>query len=163
MAWEFKEENSTTYEALPVGDYRVRIESVDKKVSKNGNDMLAIKFAVSGRKNYLFHNIVFLPDRPEITNRMLTSFYHSFPQIPMGEFDLNKWIGKVGAVHVKHEDYNGEPQARVHYFIDASKQNGLPAWVEPDRSEGGASVPQPQQATDGFIDVPEGVQEQLPF
>jgi hypothetical protein len=92
---------------------------------------------------------------------MLTSFYHSFPQIPMGEFDLNKWIGKVGAVHVKHEDYNNEPQARVHYFIDASKQAGLPAWVEPDRTE--HTTPQQAQATDGFIDVPEGVQEQLPF
>ena len=161
MAWEFKEESTPSYEVIPVGDYRVKVESVDKKVSSNGNDMLAIKFAVSGRKSYLFHNIVFLQDRPEITNRMLTNFYHAFPQIPMGEFDLNKWIGKVGAVHVKHEDYNGSPQARVHYFIDASKQNGLPAWVEPDRSDDNKS--QQVQATDGFIDVPEGVQEQLPF
>lgn len=132
MAWEYKREESTSERmVIPEGEHRIRIKSADKAVSKSGNDMLKLTFEVSGYNSLLFHYIVFMADRPEITNRMLTQFFDSFKDIPEGDFDTSHWIGKVGAAKVKHEEYNGNKSAKIHYFIRANKQNELPAWREP--------------------------------
>lgn len=129
MAWSYKREEQS-FEPIPEGIHRIRIKSAEKAMSKNGNDMLAFQFEVSGRSQILYHYIVFLDDRPEITNRMLTQFFDSFAGIPEGDFDMRKWIGKVGACKVKHEEYNGNMQARISYFVSASKQDSLPPWKE---------------------------------
>lgn len=134
MAWEYKREEQQ-FELVPAGKHRIRVKSVEKAQSKNGNDMLTFQFEVSGNKGLLYHYIVFMNDRPEITNRMLTSFFDAFPGIPDGDFNLNNWIGKVGACQVKHEEYNGNNQAKIHYFIKADKQDDLPPWKEPDGRE----------------------------
>lgn len=156
MDWNFQREESTVGGIIPVGEYRIRIKSVEKKVSKNGNDMLSFQFDVSGYPNYLFYNIVFLKDRPEITNRNLTQFFDSFKDIPAGDFNTANWVGKVGACKVKHEEYNGEDQAKVNYFIKADKQTSLPAWQEPKRKDEEASAPTSNTdfaPTEGF-DIP---------
>ena len=129
MSWDYKREEQK-FEVLPEGKYRIRIESADKAISKNGNDMLSLKFSVSGSNSSLFHYIVFLDDRPEVTNRMLTSFFDSFKDIAEGDFNMKNWIGKVGACMVKHQDYNGSPSAKISYFIPADKQDELPPWQE---------------------------------
>lgn len=131
MSWNFQREESSGFSTnIPEGKHRIRIKSADKAVSKNGNDMLALQFDVSGYNTTLYHYIVFMNDRPEITNRMLTQFFDSFKDIPEGEFDMTKWIGKVGACTVKHEEYNGNTNAKIGYFIHADKQGDLPAWKE---------------------------------
>lgn len=147
MAWDFKREESSGFKTnVPEGKHRIRIKSADKAVSKNGNDMLALQFDVSGYDTTLYHYIVFMNDRPEITNRMLTQFFDSFKGIPDGEFDTRKWIGQVGACTVKHEEYNGNINAKVGYFIHADKQGDLPNWREPDGTE---------IDKDGFMKVPD--------
>jgi len=153
MAWEFKREESTSFELIPVGDYRIRIKSAEMAVSKSGKNMIVLQFEVSGHVSILYHYIVFMPDKPEITNRMLTQFYDSFKDIPEGDNHITNWVGKVGACHVKHEMYNDSPQAKIHYFIKADKQNELPAWEEP--MLGGNSQPD--------VNVPAGVDEEIPF
>ena len=158
MAWEFKREESN-YTLIPEGDHRIRIESAEMAVSSNGNNMIKLKFEISGYSSKLFNNIVFLPDRPEITNRMLTAFYDSFKDIPEGDNHLSQWVGKVGACHVKHEDYKGNMQAKVHYFLKADKQVDLPPWKEPmlDSPAGGsASAPLD-------VNIPAGIDEEVPF
>lgn len=157
MSWNFKREEQQ-FTPIPEGDYRIRIKDADKAVSSNGNDMLVLKFEVSGKKSLLFHNIVFLNDRPEITNRMLTRFFDSFKDIPEGDFNMANWIGKVGAAHVFHEEYNGEVRAKIKYFIDAKKQDTLAPWQEPDNAGSGSS--------DGaFIDTSKAIEDakDLPF
>lgn len=131
MAWEFKREETTQFAVIPEGQYRIRIKSAEKAQSKSGNDMLALQFDVSGQNNLLYHYIVFLQDRPEITNRMLTQFFDSFKDIAEGDFTLANWVGKVGACKVKHDEYNGRTSAKVSYFIKADKQGDLPPWQEP--------------------------------
>lgn len=155
--WNYQRDD-TKFAALPVGNYRIRIAKAEKVVSKTGKDMLRLEFEVSGKKSKLFHNIVFLPDRPEITNRNLTQFFDSFAGIPEGDFNTSHWVGKVGACSVKHEEYNGDIQARVDRFIAADKQNGLPAWVEPENGSNavmGASVPD--------VNVPGNIDSEVPF
>jgi len=131
MAWQYqREENSNFTTNIPEGKHRIRIKSAEKAVSKSGNDMLALQFDVSGYNTSLYHYIVFLQDKPEITNRNLTQFFDSFKDIPDGEFDTSKWIGKVGACTVKHEEYNDNINAKVDKFIPADKQGDLPPWQE---------------------------------
>ena len=150
MAWEYKrEESNSEFQVIPEGEYRIRIKSADKAVSKSGNDMLKLVFEVSGYNSQLFHYIVFMPDRPEITNRMLTQFFDSFKDIPEGEFDTNKWIGKVGACKVKHEEYNGKQSAKIHYFINANNQGSIPAWKEPTNNTTAST----SNTTGGYADI----------
>lgn len=131
MSWSYKREERTGFETdIAEGKHRIRIASAEKAVSKNGNDMLALQFEVSGCTSVLYHYIVFMTDKPEITNRMLTQFFDSFKDIPEGDFNTANWIGKVGACNVKHEEYNGNTNAKIGYFIPADKQDDLPAWVD---------------------------------
>lgn len=153
MSWNYQREE-THFEPLPEGKYRVRIKSADKAKSSKGNDMLVLQFEVSGNKKILYHYIVFMPDKAEVTNRMLTQFFDSFKDIPEGDFNMTNWIGKVGAVMIKHEEYNGNMRERISYFISADKQDDLPAWVNPD----GSVVD-----SNGFISFPDAVNDDAPF
>lgn len=146
MAWEYKREESQ-FKLIPEGKHRIRIKAADKAVSKAGNDMLSLQFEVSGENSTLYHSITFLADRPEITNRMLTSFFDSFRDIQDGDFNMQNWIGKVGACVVKHEEWNGKEQARVSYFIKADKQDDLPPWQNPTASAGN------QASNNDFVQV----------
>ena len=152
MAWNYQREERK-FEALPEGKYRVRIKEADKAVSSKGNDMLVLQLEVSGSTKILYHYIVFMPDKAEITNRMLTQFFDSFKDIEEGDFNMNNWLGKVGAVMIKHEEYNGEKRERISYFISADKQADLPAWQNQDGTKVDA---------DGFMEVSDGLGD-LPF
>ena len=132
MAWNFKRDEQTFETKIPEGEHRIRIKSAEKSVSKTGNDMLTLQFEVSGFDATIYHYIVFLQDRPEITNRNLTRFFDSFKGIPEGDLNTANWIGKVGACRIKHEEYNGNKNAKIDYFISADKAENLPAWKEPD-------------------------------
>ena len=64
------------------------------------------------------------------------------------------WVGKIGACKVKHEEYNGEPSAKVSYFLRKKDQDALPAWQEP---KGIASVSgAPNIDADDFVDADDG-------
>ena len=137
MAWKFQREEKS-FEQIPAGDHRVMIESAEQATSKNGNDMLVIKMHVSGYDTMLWHYIVFMDDRPQITNRKLTEFFDSFG-IEDGNFDLASYRGKAGAAHVKIDE-NG--YSKVAWFIHKNKQNSLPPW-QGTASEMPAPVPTP--------------------
>ena len=127
MAWQFKREESE-FEELAEGRYRVMIVDAEMATSKNGNDMLVIKLQVSGTKRNLWNYIVFLDDRPEITNRMLTQFFDSFG-IEEGNFNLKSYLGKIGGCQVKHEQgQDGKIRAKISYFLSKKQQDALPPW-----------------------------------
>ena len=114
---------------IPKGDHRVRIASAIEKKSKSGNDMVELSLDVSNYPGSLFYYLVFLPDNTTMTNTNLKRLWDSFG-IERGNLNVSSWVGKVGAARVKHEDYNGDPQARISYFLDQQKQANLPPWVE---------------------------------
>lgn len=149
MSWNYQREEQK-FSVLPEGRYRIRIKSAEKAQSKSGNDMLVLQFEVSGSSSILYHYITFMSDKPEITNRMLTQFFDSFAGIQEGNFNMQSWIGQVGACMVKHQEYNGNDTAKISYFIHAGKQSDLPAWQEPNgNSNGGANN---VSVDDSFID-----------
>lgn len=142
MNWKF-ERVENTFEEVPVGKHRVVIADATKEVSKAGNDMIKLELDVSGTKAKLWYYIVFMDDRPELTNRLLTAVFDSFDIIE-GDFRLANWKGKAGACMVKKDE---DDRSKVHYFIPKSEQKGLPAWKEPN----GAPFPNVTEVDDGDL------------
>ena len=157
MAWNYERNESRSFKPIPEGNYRIRIKSAEQAVSKSsGNDMIALQFEVSGQRGLLFSYIVLNPNNREQTNKSLTRFFDSFKDIPDGSFDLDKWVGKVGACYVKHEEYNGEMRAKMYYYIHKDKQGDLPPWQEPPHADNAK-----QDSKQEFAPIPEDVD--LPF
>lgn len=151
--WNFSaaDYEEQSFKPIPVGDYRVRIASAEEQTSSNsGRQMIKLTLEVSGYSSTIWHYIVFMPENQKLTNQKLGELWNSFG-IPQGNFNLNSWVGKVGAAKVKHEDYNGEPSAKIAYFINKDRQDKLPAWQEPNKSNG------------GFEEIPTPTDADLPF
>lgn len=123
-----------SFKPIPIGDHRVRIADAVEKTSRSGNEMVELTLEVSGYSGKLWYYLVFLADNVKMTNKKIGSIFDSFG-IQQGNMDIKTWIGKVGAARVAHEEYNGENQPKIKYFISKSRQDSLPAWVEPDNRE----------------------------
>lgn len=146
-----------SFKSIPIGEHRVRIASAEEQTSsKSGNQMIKLVLDVSGYNSTIWHYVVFMPDKQEYTNQKLGELFSSFGIQP-GNFNLAGWVGKVGAAKVKHEQYEGETNAKISYFIGKDRQDKLPDWVEPSNKAavtGGGN-------NNGFtpVDVP----DDLPF
>ena len=129
MAWIF---NPNEYEAkefsiIPAGDHRVRISNVEGKTFKSGNNGFEITLEVSGHGGSLWFYLVLDPADTKKTNQRIGTFFESFG---ITDYDLShyrNWIGKVGGVRVKHEDYNGAQSAKVAFCLNRKNQDKLPA------------------------------------
>ncbi len=135
--WNFNaaDYEEQSFKPIPIGDHRVRIASAEEQTSSSGRQMIKLVLDVSGYSSTIWHFIVFMPENQKLTNQKLGELWNSFG-IQQGNFNLGSWVGKVGAAKVKHEDYNGEPTAKIAYFINKDRQDKLPAWSEPNKSGG---------------------------
>jgi hypothetical protein len=133
--WQFDSNDyeEQSFKPIPVGDHRVRIASAEEQTSNSGRQMIKLVLDVSGYNATIWHFIVFMTDNQKLTNQKLGELWNSFG-IQQGNFNLNSWVGKVGAAKVKHEDYNGESNAKIAYFINKDRQDKLPAWQEPNNA-----------------------------
>jgi hypothetical protein len=152
--WQFSADDYTekNFKPIPVGDHRVRIAEAEEQTSNAGNQMIKLVLNVSGYSTTIWHYVVFMPDRKELTNQKLGELWNSFG-IQQGNFNLQSWIGKVGAAKVKHEERDGETSAKIAYFINKDRQNKLPAWQEPNNAN----------ASEKNADFVEITTEDLPF
>ena len=126
--WQFdpKQYEESSFSIIPVGDHRVRIEDVICKKSKAGNDMFEITLAVSGHGSRLWYYLVLDPADPKKTNQRIGDFFNSFGIVDFNMANYPRWKGKVGAVRVVHEEYNGENQAKVRFCLSRKNQDKLP-------------------------------------
>jgi hypothetical protein len=116
---------------IPEGDHRVMISKVTVKTYSSGNEGFEIMLDVSGYSGKLWHRIIMDPNNPEKTNHNLGKFFESFG---ITDYDLNNyegWVGKDGAVRVKHYTYNGSVSAKVLFCITRAYQTKLPVWRGP--------------------------------
>lgn len=129
MAWTFNpnEYEEQSFQLVPIGDHRVRINDVVFKKSKNsGNDMYEITLDVSGYGSKLWYYLVLDPSDTKKTNQRIGSFFDSFGITDYNMANYPRWKGKVGAVRVLHEEYNGENQAKVRFCLSRKNQDKLP-------------------------------------
>lgn len=127
--WNFdpnQYEEKEGFSIIPVGDHRVRIEDVISKQSKSGRDMFEITLAVSGHSSRLWYYLVLDPADPKKTNQRIGDFFNSFGITDYSMANYSRWKGKVGAVRVVHEEYNGEQQAKVRFCLNRKNQDKLP-------------------------------------
>ena len=153
--WNFdaKDYTEKAFKPIPVGDHRVRIASAEEQTSSAGNQMIKLVLDVSGYNSTIWHFIVFMPDKKELTNQKLGELWNSFG-IPQGNFNLNSWVGKVGAAKVKHETRDGNENAKIAYFISKDRQDKLPAWQDPANGNTAASIVNNFNAMPVDIDLP---------
>lgn len=133
FAFDPNEYEERSYETLPAGEYRIRIDNVEPKTSKNGNPYFAFEFAVSGDNRKIWHNLVLTSDK-KVTNDKLGAFFNSFG---IKDYDLKNfstWLGRVGGAKTKIRPAEGQygEKAEIHFFLPADKVAKLPAWTEPD-------------------------------
>ncbi len=116
---------------IPEGDHRVVVSKVTIKTYSSGNDGFEIMLDVSGYPGKLWHRIILDPSNPEKTNHHLGKFFESFGITNYDLNDYESWVGKDGAVRVKHDSYNGAVYAKVLFCITRAYQAKLPEWRDP--------------------------------
>lgn len=139
--WTFNPNDyeSKTFEIIPTGDHRVRIVDVAEKTFNSGNEGYEITLSVNGYSSKIWHYLVLDRNDPKKTNQRIGDFFESFGITDHQLGSGKQWIGKVGAVRVKHEDYNGSTTAKVAFVISRKNQEKLAPWKE----NGTAPVAQP--------------------
>ena len=152
--WSFNpaEYEESSFAIIPVGDHRVRINDIAPKTFKSGNEGFEITFDVSGYGSKLWFYLVLDPNDTKKTNQRIGSFFDSFGITDFNMSHYPNWKGKIGAVRVKHEEYNGSTSAKVAFCLARKNQDKLPAWK--DSGNGAASI-------GGFVEIPED--DDLPF
>ena len=131
---EYKEND---FSPIPAGDHRVRINDVIEKTFGSGNSGFEITLDVSGHNSKLWFYLVLDPNDTKKTNQRIGDFFNSFG---ITDYDLSHfrgWVGKIGGVRVKHEEYNGENRPKVAFCLSKKNQEKLPAW----KGEAQATVP----------------------
>lgn len=158
MAWTFNpnEYEESSFSLIPAGDHRVRINDVISKRFKSGNDGYEITLDVSGYGSKLWFYLVLDPSDTKKTNQRIGSFFDSFGITDYNMDHYPNWKGKIGAVRVHHEEYNGDQQAKVRFCLSRKNQSKLPAWKE--SGSGSSAAP----AANNFAPV-SGDDDELPF
>jgi len=126
MAWKYERKESQI--TVPVGKHRLRIENAEMGQAKSsGNDMISLTLSISGSNLHIWDRIVFLEDKPDVTNRMCTAVFDAFG-IEEGNFDFATWRGRVGVAQTKIDESG---YAKIAYYVKKGKEGDLPPWVEP--------------------------------
>lgn len=146
---QYKESN---FPIIPVGDYRARITDVVEKKFNSGNDGYEITLEINGYQSKMWFYLVLDANEPAKTNQRIGDFFNSFGITNPAMGNGKQWIGAVGAVRVKHEEYQGENRAKIAYCIGRSRQDKLAAWKN-------ATVQTTQAAPVSQVEIP----SDLPF
>ena len=146
---QYQEKN---FSIIPVGDYRARVADVVEKTFSSGNQGYEITLDINGHASKVWFYLVLDSSNPQQTNQRIGDFFNSFgitnPAMGTGK----QWIGAVGAVRIKHEEYQGNNTAKVAYVIARNRQDKLPAWQNNTTTATAAPVAQ-------SVNIPEN----LPF
>lgn len=128
--WNFdpSQYNERDFAIIPAGDHRVRISEVVEKTFNSGNNGFEITLEVNGHNSRLWFYLVLDQSNPQQTNQRIGEFFNSFGISNTMLGNGKQWVGAVGAVRVKHEEYNGSQQAKVAYCIARSRQDKLAPW-----------------------------------
>ena len=147
---QYQEKN---FQIIPVGDYRAKIVDVQEKKFKSNNEGYEITLEINGYNSKIWFYLVLDPSDVAKTNQRIGDFFNSFGITSPAMGTGKQWIGMVGAVRVKHEDYNGSTSAKVAYCLARNRQDKLAAWKNASGATMAAAPAVPQ------VEIPDN----LPF
>ena len=152
--WNFdpSQYQEKSFELIPAGDYRARITDVVEKTFKSGNEGYEITLAINGYNSHLWYYLVLDKSNPTNTNQRIGEFFDSFGIAGTAMGTGKQWVGSAGAVRVKHEEYNGNMNAKVAYVIARKKQDKLAPWKVNGTTQAAPAV-------DNSVNIP----DDLPF
>ena len=120
--------NARNFAPIPEGDYRVTITDVSEELFNSGNEGFKITLDVPNHKSKLWYYLALDPREPKKTNQRIGMFLDSFAIQDENLSHYNNWIGRDGAVRVKHNQYNGEIKANVAFCLSRSQQQKFPGF-----------------------------------
>ena len=147
---QYQEKN---FEIIPQGDYRVRIADVVEKKFSSGNEGYEMTLEVNGYNSKLWFYLVLNPNEPQKTNQRIGDFFDSFGITNPAMGSGKQWVGAVGAVRVKHEDYNGSTSAKVAYCLSRKNQEKLAPWKNGNTAPAAQAAPQVEIPSDLPFDM----------
>lgn len=159
--WTFDSNDYTAREfaLIPEGDHRVRITKVAEKVFSTGNEGFEITLEVNGHNSNLWYYLILDPTDRQRTNQRLGMFFDSFAITDYNLSNYDSWVGKDGAVRVRHGAYKGTITAQVAFCLGKLQQKKLPVWKDNDskmnnnfcsNTQKSNGVVTPTRAFDGF-------------
>lgn len=119
------EYTARNFELIPEGDYKVIINNIEEKIFSTGNEGFEITLDVAGFNSKLWYYLVLDPNNTTKTNQRIGMFFDSFAIQDYNLSNYNNWIGKDGAVRVRHNTYNGSLTANVAFCLSRSQQGKL--------------------------------------
>ena len=147
--------NSNDYSArnfapIPEGDYRVTIADVTEELFNSGNEGFKFTLDVPNHKSKLWYYLVLDPRDSKKTNQRIGMFYDSFAIRDENLSHYEDWIGRDGAVRVRHSQYNGEIKAGVAFCLSRSQQKKFPGFnggrsTQQNGNSSHGDSPDPQQ------------------
>ena len=128
--WTFDSNDYTAREfaLIPEGDHRVRITKVVEKIFNSGKEGFEITLDVNGHNSKLWYYLVLDPMDRQKTNQRLGMFFDSFAISDYNLSNYDSWVGRDGAVRVKHGGYMGTITAQVAFCLGRKQQDRLPRW-----------------------------------
>lgn len=147
---QYQEKN---FEIIPQGDYRVRIADVVEKKFSSGNEGYEMTLEVNGYNSKLWFYLVLNPNEPQKTNQRIGDFFDSFGITNPAMGSGKQWVGAVGAVRVKHEDYKGSTSAKVAYCLSRKNQEKLAPWKNGNTAPAAQAAPQVEIPSDLPFDM----------
>lgn len=132
LNWHYNQENydQESYSLINQGNHRVRIADVKETMAQNGTEGLEITLEVNGYENKLKHFIWYNRERAAMTDRKLGELFESFDITGDDRKSCEAWVGRMGAVHVVHDEYRGHIIAKVKCCLKRDIQVKLPAWKD---------------------------------
>lgn len=124
VAKKNQEENS--FENLPEGTYLVRIKEAIEQTSKTGKPQIKLTMELVDHNNRLMWHY-FTVVQEDWFQRQVLEFYDCFNLPHEAKLNTMSWIGKVGKVATKNDEYG----MKVKRFIKAEK----PTTTEEDKKE----------------------------
>lgn len=99
---------------LEEGDYAAKIQNITFKPTRNGDPMITIDLITKDSPIVFKHRIV----KNDYFNSNMTKFFDCF-KIPRGNFEYQRWLGRVGKVHIAKGEPNDQGKAymEIKYLI----------------------------------------------
>lgn len=151
--WNFNPSEYTeiTFAPIPEGNRKVTIANVEEKIFNSGKEGFEITFDVDGFNSKLWYYLVFDPHDVAKTNQRIGMFFDSFAIQDHDFSHYGNWIGKDGAVRVKHDMYNGSVTAKVAFCLSRSQQSTLfPQHANPFAAKLPTTNATPERNFNGF-------------